>query len=45
MFFRIMTEGCQKGYGFVQDYLGNIWFYGLVSDCEHFINDIEGSRQ
>lgn len=41
MFFRIMTDDCQKGYGYVQDYLGNIWFYGTVEQCKQFVTEME----
>lgn len=41
MFFQIRTDDCQKGYGFVQDYLGNIWFYGSLEDCKIFIRELE----
>lgn len=42
MFFRIVTTGCQKGYGVVKDFLGNTWFYGSLDDCQNFINNVEG---
>lgn len=34
---RIKTDGCAKGYGYVVDYLGNVWFYGSITECESFI--------
>ena len=43
-FFRIITEGCQKGFGIVRDFLGNTWFYGSLEECEKFIIDVEGMR-
>ena len=41
MFYQIMTDDCQKGYGYVRDYLGNIWFYGSLKDCQKFITELE----
>lgn len=38
---RIKTDGCARGYGFVVDYLGNVWFYGCISECESFITEME----
>lgn len=40
-FFRIVTDGCAKGYGAVRDYLGNTWFYGSLEDCQKFITEME----
>lgn len=40
-FFRIVTDGCAKGYGVVRDYLGNTWFYGSLEDCQKFITEME----
>lgn len=38
--FRIIVNGCQKGYGIVVDFLGNTWFYGSVEECEKFITEL-----
>lgn len=38
---KIRTDGCAKGYGFVIDYLGNVWFYGSIAECESFITGME----
>lgn len=37
---KIKTDGCAKGYGFVVDYLSNVWFYGSISECESFIAEM-----
>lgn len=37
----IKTDGCGKGQAFVVDYLGNIWFYGSIAECESFIHEWE----
>ena len=42
MHYSIKTDGCATGYGYVIDYMGNIWFYGSVDDCQHFIEEVEG---
>lgn len=38
---KIRTDGLPKGYGYVVDYLGNVWFYGSISECESFITGME----
>ena len=38
--FRIIVNGCQKGYGIVVDFLGNTWFYGFLEECEKFITEL-----
>lgn len=35
--YKIDSVGCATGYGFVRDYVGNIWFYGTVEKCQEFI--------
>ena len=39
--YQIITTGCAAGYGFVRDYLGNIWYYGSVEDCQRVITELE----
>ena len=38
---QIKTDGCQKGYGYVIDFMGDVWFYGSIAECEAFIADME----
>ena len=38
---RIIIDGCVRGYGYVVDYLGDIWFYGTIDECGQFIVDME----
>lgn len=38
---RIKFDGCAKGYGYVVDYLGDVWFYGSIAECEAFIQEWE----
>ena len=38
---KIMIDGCAKGYGYVVDYLGDVWFYGSIAECEIFIAGME----
>lgn len=40
--FKIKTDGFPKGYGYVVDFLGNIWFYGPVEECAKFIKCVMG---
>ena len=39
----IVKDGCRQGYGYVRDYVGNIWYYGTIKECKQFIKAIEGS--
>lgn len=39
--YSIDVRGFQKGYGCVRDYLGNIYFYGSIKECEEFIAELE----
>lgn len=38
---KIKTDGCAEGYGYIIDYLGDVWFYGSIAECEIFINGME----
>ena len=38
--FHIMKEDGRKGFGYVRDYLGNIWYYGPIKDCQKFMEGI-----
>lgn len=39
--YSIDVHGQPKGYGFVKDYQGNIYFYGSIKECEEFISRLE----
>lgn len=39
--YLINTDGCRDGCGVVIDYCGNIWFFGTIEECEHFIFDVQ----
>ena len=41
MRYQIKTNGCVKGYGYVVDYTGNIWYYGSLDDCNKLIDELE----
>lgn len=43
--FTIQKEEGRKGWAWVRDYLGNIWYYGTIKECKAFIDDIERSFQ
>lgn len=32
---------CPEGFAYVQDYQGNLCYYGSVSDCQKFIEEVE----
>lgn len=35
--YKIIRTGCESGYAFVRDHMGNKCYYGTVKDCEKFI--------
>lgn len=39
--YRIIEDRSRKGYGYIRDYIGNLWFYGTLEQCKQFIADIE----
>ena len=39
--YRIIEDKFRKGYGFVRDYIDNLWFYGTIEQCMKFVADME----
>lgn len=39
--YQIIKDESRKGFGYVRDYIGNVWFYGTLKECKEFITNIE----
>ena len=39
--YQIIKDDSRKGFGYVRDYNGNVWFYGTLKECKEFIINIE----
>ena len=39
--YTIVKDEFRKGWAYVKDYVGNIWFYGTIKECKEFIKQIE----
>ena len=39
--YQIVKDKFRSGYGYVRDYIGNLWFYGTIKECKSFISDLE----
>lgn len=41
--FHIMKDETRKGFGYVCDYLGNVWYYGPIKECQKFMEGIKNA--